>query len=143
MEYIYSDELVHSDEHYAATEPVTGNELKHWKYIERYKNSHGNWVYVYAKKKTHDEIRKAQDAVKISQALADEVNHIDFEIRNKVNDKQAITTVYKYLRALQVSHPFLEKDYDNLLNKYGSESLSSVMKKMTKPPVQRGKGGKF
>lgn len=143
MEYIHSNKLAHSDGYYAATEPITGNELKHWKYIEKYKNSSGHWVYVYANKKTHNEIRKAQDAVKTNQSLADQVNHIDIDLRKKVNDKQAISTVYKYLRNIQKLQPILEKNYDSLLNKYGSESVSSVMKKMTKQPVHSGKGGKF
>lgn len=57
MKYTTLEELAHSDGYYVATEPITGNELKHWKYIEKYKNSRGHWVYVYANKKTHNEIQ--------------------------------------------------------------------------------------
>lgn len=58
---IEKDELYHSDL-YLGSEYDEG--LKHWKYIDRYRNTKGKWVYVYANKKTHGAIQKAGGSVK-------------------------------------------------------------------------------
>lgn len=70
--------LIHSDE-YLGAEYDEG--LRHWKYIKKYKNSKGNWTYVYADKSTHGEINKlGEDIVDFKTAAAEE--HSD-AIRNE------------------------------------------------------------
>lgn len=37
------------------------DELQHWKYIKKYKNSAGKWTYVYADKKTHNKLKEDEE----------------------------------------------------------------------------------
>lgn len=52
----YNNELFHSETYLGADYT---DELQHraYKYIRRYKNARGKWTYVYANKKTHNQIQ--------------------------------------------------------------------------------------
>ena len=54
----YSDTELYHSETYLGADYSDG--LKHYKYIKRYKNRKGKWVYVYADKKTHNQIKSDQ-----------------------------------------------------------------------------------
>lgn len=53
----YNNELFHSETYLGAD---YSDGLKHYKYIKRYRNARGKWVYVYADKNTHSRIMTNQ-----------------------------------------------------------------------------------
>lgn len=66
---------------YRATDP-SGNELRHWKYLRKYRNSNGNWTYVYDEKKKHNDLDGLQRAVDYNE---EKVKKYEDDIR-KYND---------------------------------------------------------
>jgi hypothetical protein len=51
----YNTELFHSETYLGAD---YSDGLKHFKYIKRYRNARGKWVYVYANKTRHNQIQR-------------------------------------------------------------------------------------
>jgi len=56
-----SNETLKHSETYMGVEFT--EDLSHWKYIKKYKNSKGKTVYVYANKDTHDKIKNFDDNI--------------------------------------------------------------------------------
>ena len=58
IHYETEHETVRHSDVYLGSDASDG--IRHWKYIRKYKAPSGKWVYVYASKKTHQEIERNQ-----------------------------------------------------------------------------------
>ena len=62
IHYEPANETVRHSDTYLGLDVSDG--ICHWKYIRKYKSPSGKWVYVYANKKTHQEIARKQKQAK-------------------------------------------------------------------------------
>lgn len=62
IHYESMNEAVRHSDTYLGQDASDG--IRHWKYIRKYKAPSGRWVYVYASKKTHQEIARNQKQAK-------------------------------------------------------------------------------
>lgn len=69
IHYETEHETVRHSDVYLGSDASDG--IRHWKYIRKYKAPSGKWVYVYASKKTHQEIERNQKQAKKENRRSD------------------------------------------------------------------------
>ena len=142
----YNTELFHSETYLGAD---YSDGLKHFKYIKRYRNARGKWVYVYASKRAHDliqnhlyeanEYRRRQRNDNISAEVYDWSRHV-FSNHKSVNDPDR--GIYKNsVEGSMKAHSDIYRDRENAdyhENEAWREINQHSLNRLAKEKVDKG-----